>query len=71
LIKRLSIISTEQPPESGELIDLVERFLDQQLNEANGKRLEVMLRDDPRAGCYCAGRIRLHEELHSLARPDG
>ena len=65
----MSITPSELPPESGELIDLVDRFLDQRLDEADGERLEAMLRDDPRARQYCAGRIRLHAELHSLARP--
>lgn len=65
----MNIIPSEQPPESGELIELVDRYLDQRLDEADGKRLEAMLRDNPRARQYCAGRIRLHTELHSLARP--
>lgn len=65
----MSIIPLEQPPESGELIELVDRYLDQRLDEADGKRLEAMLRDDPKAMRYCAERIRLHTELHSLARP--
>jgi len=65
----VSIIPSEQPPESGELIELVDRYLDQRLDETDGKRLEVMLRDDPSARRYCAERIRLHTELHSLARP--
>ena len=65
----MSIIPTEQPSENGELIELVERYLDQRLDETQGKRLEAILRDDPRARQYCAGRIRLHAELHSLARP--
>jgi hypothetical protein len=65
----VSIIPSEQPPESVELIELVDRYLDQRLDEADGKRLEAMLRDDPAARRYCAGRIRLHAELHSLARP--
>jgi hypothetical protein len=65
----VNIIPSEQPPESGELIDLVDRFLDQRLDETDAKRLEAMLRDDPKARRYCAGRIRLHAELHSLARP--
>lgn len=65
----MSIIPSEQPPESGELIELVDRYLDQRLDETQGKRLEALLRDDPRARQYCAGRIRLHAELHSLARP--
>lgn len=65
----MSIIPSEQPPESGELIELVDRYLDQRLDEADGKRLEAILRDDPGARRYCAERIRLHTELHSLARP--
>lgn len=65
----MNIIPSEPPPESGELIELVDRYLDQRLDEADGKRLEAMLRDDPGARRYCAGRIRLHAELHSLARP--
>ncbi|NQX02735.1 hypothetical protein HQ447_18905 [bacterium] len=65
----MSIIPSEQPPESGELIELVDCYLDQRLDEADGKRLEAMLRDDPGARRYCAERIRLHTELHSLARP--
>lgn len=65
----MSIIPAEQPPGSGELIELVDRYLDQRLDEADGKRLETILRDDPKARQYCAGRIRLHAELHSLARP--
>lgn len=65
----MSIIPSEQAPESGELIDLVDRYLDQRLDEAQGKRLETLLRDDPQARRYCAERIRLHSELHSLARP--
>lgn len=65
----MSIIPSEQPPESGELIELVDRYLDQRLDEAAGKRLETILRDDPGARRYCAERIRLHTELHSLARP--
>ncbi len=65
----MNLIPSEQPPESGELIELVDRFLDQRLDEADGKRLEAMLRDNPTARRYCAGRIRLHAELHSLARP--
>lgn len=60
---------TEHSPESSELVELVERYLDQRLDEAQGKRLEAILRDDPGARQYCAGRIRLHTELHSLARP--
>ena len=65
----MSIIPSEQAPESGELIELVDRYLDQRLDEAGGKRLECILRDDSRARQYCAGRIRLHAELHSLAHP--
>jgi hypothetical protein len=65
----VSIIPSEQSPESGELIELVDRYLDQRLDETDGKRLEVILRDDPGARRYCAERIRLHTELHSLARP--
>lgn len=65
----MNIIPSEQPPESGELIELVDRFLDQRLDETDARRLESMLRDDPKARRYCAGRIRLHAELHSLARP--
>jgi hypothetical protein len=65
----MNLIPSEQEPESGELIELVDRYLDQRLDEADGKRLEAMLRDDPRARRYCAGRIRLHTELHSLAHP--
>lgn len=64
----MNIISSEQPPES-ELVKLVDRYLDQRLDEADAKRLEAMLRDDPQARQYCAGRIRLHTDLHSLARP--
>jgi hypothetical protein len=62
-------ISSEQPEQSGELIELVDRYLDQRLDEAGGKRLEALLRDDPAAMRYCAGRIRLHAEIHSLTRP--
>ena len=65
----MSLIPSEQPAESGELIELVDRYLDQRLDEADAKRLEEMLRNDPLARAYCAGRIRLHAELHSLARP--
>jgi hypothetical protein len=65
----VSLISSELPPESGELIELVDRYLDQRLDETDAKRLEVILRDVPGARQYCAGRIRLHTELHSLARP--
>jgi hypothetical protein len=65
----VSIIPSEQAPERGELIELVDRYLDQRLDETDGKRLEVILRDDPNARRYCAERIRLHTELHSLARP--
>ncbi len=65
----MSIIPSGQPPESGELIELVDRYLDQRLDATDGKRLEVILRDDPNARRYCAERIRLHTELHSLARP--
>jgi hypothetical protein len=65
----VSIIPSETAPESSELIELVDRYLDQRLNEADGKRLEALLRDNPEARRYCAGRVRLHAELHSLARP--
>jgi hypothetical protein len=65
----VSIIPSEQPPGSSELTELVDRYLDQRLDEAAGKRLETLLRDDPGAKRYCAERIRLHSELHSLARP--
>lgn len=65
----MSLIPSELPPENGELIELVDRYLDQRLDEAGAGRLETMLRDDPRARRYCAGRIRLHSELHSLACP--
>lgn len=65
----MSLIPSEQPQESGELIDLVDRYLDQRLDEVQGKRLETLLREDPQARQYCAGRIRLHTELHSLAHP--
>lgn len=65
----MSIRPTEPLSESSELIELVECYLDQRLDEAQGKRLESILRDDPGARQYCAGRIRLHAELHSLARP--
>ena len=65
----MSLIPSEQPPVSGELVELVDRYLDQRLDEAQGKRLEVLLRDDPQARRYCAGRIRLHAEIDSLARP--
>jgi hypothetical protein len=64
----VNIIPSEQPPEI-ELVKLVDRYLDQRLDETDAKRLEGMLRDDPQARQYCAGRIRLHAELHSLARP--
>lgn len=65
----MNIIPSEQPQESAELIELVDRFLDQRLDENEGKRLEAILRDDPKARRYCAGRIRLHAELHSVSRP--
>ena len=65
----MSLIPSEQAPESSELIELVDRYLDQRLDADDAKRLEAMLRDDVRARQYCAGRIRLHAELHSLARP--
>ena len=65
----MSLIPSEQPLENSDLIELVDRYLDQRLDEADAKRLEAMLRDDPRARQYCAGRIRLHAELHLLARP--
>lgn len=65
----MNIIPSELPPESSELIELVDRYLDQRLDDADAKRLEGMLRDDAAARRYCAGRIRLHAELHSLARP--
>jgi hypothetical protein len=65
----VNIIPSEQPPESGELIELVDRYLDQQLDEAGGQRLEAILRDNQKARRYCAERIRLHTELHALARP--
>ena len=65
----MNIIPSEQPPESVELIELVDRYLDQRLDEADAKRLETLLRDDPKARRYCAGRIRLHAELHALSHP--
>jgi hypothetical protein len=64
----MSIIPSEQPP-SVELIELVDRYLDQRLDEADAKRLETMLRDDADARRYCAERIRLHADLHSLTNP--
>ena len=33
-LNHVSIIPSEQPPESGELIELVDRYLDQRLDEA-------------------------------------
>lgn len=65
----MSLIPSEPPPENGELIELVDRYLDQRLDDAGAEHLEAMLRDDPRARQYCAGRIRLHSELNSLACP--
>jgi hypothetical protein len=65
----VNIIPSEPSPEDTELVELVDRFLDQRLDENQGKRLEAMLRDDPAAMRYCAGRIRLHAELHSVSRP--
>lgn len=65
----MSIIPSEPASEGSELIDLVDRYLDQRLDETQGKRLETLLRDDPQARRYCAERIRLHTELHALARP--
>lgn len=65
----MSLIPSEQSPDSGELVELVDRYLDQRLDEVDAKRLEEMLRNDAQARQYCAGRIRLHAELHSLARP--
>ena len=65
----MNIIPSEQPPESVELIELVDRYLDQRLDEDEAKRLEILLRDDPKARRYCTGRIRLHAELHALSHP--
>lgn len=65
----MSTLPPELPPESLELVELVDRYLDQRLDETQGKRLEDLLRNDLRARRYCAERIRLHTELHSLARP--
>lgn len=65
----MSLIPSELPPENAELIDLVDRYLDQRLDEADAKRLETILREVPGARKYCAGRIRLHAELHALAQP--
>ncbi|MCW1923893.1 hypothetical protein OKA05_15095 [Luteolibacter arcticus] len=62
------IPSDPQPPDS-ELIGLVDRYLDQRLDESGARLLEQLLRENARARTYCAERIRLHAEMGALTRP--
>jgi hypothetical protein len=65
----MNLVPSNTPPASTELAELVDRYLDQRLDEAAGRRFEELLNEDPQARAYCAERIRLHAELGAQARP--
>jgi hypothetical protein len=65
----MNLVPSNTPPASTELAELVDRYLDQRLDEAAGRRFEELLNEDPQARTYCAERIRLHAELGAQARP--
>ena len=52
-----------------ELQELVSRFIDQNLTEAQRDRLEQRLRDEPAAQEYCADAVRLEATLQEAINP--
>lgn len=60
--------SNENPPDA-ELQQLVSRFIDQSLTEAQRDRLEQRLREEPAAQRYCADAIRFEATLQEAINP--
>jgi len=63
--------SSEENPPDGELQQLVSRFIDNSLTEAQRDRLEQRLRDDPSAEKYCADAIRFEATMQEALNPQG
>lgn len=63
--------SPEEHPLDGELQQLVSRFIDQSLTEAQRDRLEQRLREDPSAEKYCADAIRFEATMQEALNPQG
>ncbi|MEO5916501.1 MAG: hypothetical protein ABIS50_19850 [Luteolibacter sp.] len=61
-------ISDDDPPDA-ELQQLVSRFIDQTLTEAERDRLEQRLRDETAAKDYCANAIRFEATLQEALNP--
>lgn len=61
--------STEEPSPDRELQELVSRFIDQNLTEAQRDRLEQRLREEPAAKDYCADAVRLEATLQEAMNP--
>ena len=61
--------SAEDEPPDVELQQLVSRFIDQTLTEAERDRLEQRLREEPAAQHYCANAIRFEATLQEALNP--
>lgn len=61
--------SLDDDAPDGELQQLVSRFIDQTLTEAQRNRLEERLREDPNAKRYCAEAIRFEATLQEAMNP--
>ncbi len=61
--------STEENAPDRELQELVSRFIDQSLTEAQRDRLEQRLREDPAAKDYCADAVRFEATLQEAMNP--
>ena len=61
-------LSNDEPPDA-ELQQLVSRFIDQSLTEAQRDRLEQRLREEPEAQRYCADAIRFEATLQEALNP--
>lgn len=61
-------LSNDDPPDA-ELQQLVSRFIDQSLTEAERDRLEQRLREEPAAQKYCADAIRFEATLQEALDP--
>lgn len=68
-VQPMNIVPSELSFPNAELADLVDRFLDQRLDEAGGARLEGLLQESMDAKIYFADRLRLHSDLRTLTHP--
>lgn len=65
----MNIVPSELSFPNAELADLVDRFLDQRLDDAGRARLEGLLQGSMDAKIYFADRLRLHSDLRAIAHP--